>query len=317
MNIKMKESKKRNSGLHNFSEIKLEQELSILEQLSQWLSRIGINIDGTRFCKLLELVRDIDHHYRSDKTSQLSMKYDNASQWVALTDVTTFIRVFLGFKDIKSHDLPRAKLKEMLDGPLLPWNESPNSGNSHARNTLFELEMAAWFKRAELAVTSYDDVQFNFTEHTFNVQCKRIHSSKRIGDNVAIAADQITKRMDKLPRTKGLICLCIDKVSGKEGMILEVDSHNNISYFLEQIARDFIISYRHLWQGLLNIHVLGTFVILNALARTKDRKKPMLTHCRQTILDIIPNNTLYQQRDYKLVKKLSDKLNSVKPIAGF
>lgn len=303
--------------LHTLLEINFEQELSILEQLSQWLCRIGISIDGTRFCKLIELVRDIAHHYRSDEVFQLLRKYDKATLWVALTDATAFIRVFLGFKDTKSHDLPRAKLKEMLDGPLLPWNELSDAGNSHARNTLFELEMAEWFKRAGLEVTSYDDVQFNFIEHTFNVQCKRIHSSRKIGDNVNSAADQITKRIDSCPRTKGLICLCIDKISGKEGTILEVDSHSSVPRFLEQITYDFINSHNHFWQRLLNVHVLGTFVILNALALIKDRKKPMLTHCRQTILDIIPNNTFYQQRDYMLVKKLSDKLNSVKPIAGF
>jgi hypothetical protein len=303
--------------LYTFSEIKFEQELSILEQLSQWLFKIGISIDGTRFCKLLDLVRDIVHHYKSDKVSQLLKKYDKATLWIALIDATAFIRVFLGFKDTKSHDLPRAKLKEILDGPLLPWNESPDAGNIHARNILFELEMAAWFKRAGLEVTNYDDIQFNFMKHTFNVQCKRIHSSRKIGDNVASAADQITKRMVSCPRTKGLICLCIDKISGKEDMVLEVNNHSSVPYFLEQIVYDFINSYNHLWQRLLNVHVLGTFVILNAVALIKDRKKPMLTHCRQTILDIIPNNIFYQQRDYRLVKKLSDKLNSVKPLTGF
>ena len=72
--------------------------------------------------------------------------------------------------------------------------------------------------------------------------------------------------MDSCPRTKGLICLCIDKISGKEGMILEVDSHSSVPHFLEQITYDFINSHNHLWQRLLNVHVLGTFVILNALA---------------------------------------------------
>lgn len=296
---------------YDFSEMKVERELTILEQLSQWLIRTGITINGTRYFELIELLRVIVDHYKKSEISQLLNKYDEATLWVALTDATAFVRIYLGFKDIKSHCLPRAKLKEMLDGPLLPWNESPDVSNIHARNTLFELEMAAWFKRAGLEVTNYDDAQFDFMDHTFNIQCKRIHSPKRIGENVASAVSQITKRMDSQARTRGLICLCIDKISEKEGWILEVDDHRSIPHFLDRIAKDFIMSHNHLWQRVLNIHVLGTLVVFNALALIKGAPDPMLTHCRQTTLDIIPDNTPYQQYDYRLVKELSARLNTV------
>jgi len=179
----------------------------------------------------------------------------------------------------------RAKFKEMIVGPLLSWDESPTKNNIHGRNTLFELETAAVFKRAGLKITNYDDVQFNFKKKQFNVQCKRIHSPKRVADNISNAVDQITKRM-KNSNTKGLICLSIDKISDKEGYILEAENHENVGLSLEKICGDFINIKRKNWQNLVNINVLGTLIIINAIALLKNYEHgPLLTNCRHTTLD--------------------------------
>jgi hypothetical protein len=91
------------------------------------------------------------------------------------------------------------------------------SGNIEPRNTLFELEAAAKLIGAGVKILGFDDVDFLFRKTKFNAQCKRIQSHKKIEDNVLEAADQFGKRMKSKPDVKGIICISMDKLTGKEG----------------------------------------------------------------------------------------------------
>ena len=299
-----------------FTEIKFDQELKLVQEFNQWLIKNGIKTNGSRLYEVIDLLKVIVDHYKADKVTQLLANHDEATLWVVLTDATAFVRVYLAFKNTKSHVLPRGKFKEMLVGPLLPWDESSTKNNIHGRNILFELEMAAVFKRAGLKITDYDDVSFNFKKKQFNVQCKRIHSPKSVTANISNAVDQITKRM-KDSNTKGLICLSIDKISDKEGCVLETEKHESVGPSLEKICGDFISNQRKNWQNLVNINVLGTLIVINAIALLKNYGPgPLLTSCRQTTLDIIPKNIFLQQSDYRLIKTLSSKIMTPKAIGS-
>jgi hypothetical protein len=287
-----------------YSEIKFDQVLKSVQEFNEWLIQNGVKTDGSRLYKVIEILKVIVDHYKEDKVSQLVANYDEAILWVILTDATAFMRVYFAFKSTKSHLLPRAKFKEMISGPLLPWDESPTEDNIHGRNILFELEMDATLKRVGLKIVHYDDIQFNFKKKKFNVQCKRIHSPNRLATNVSNAVDQITKRMSDSD-TKGLICLSIDKLTGKEGCFFETENPENVGPSLDKICRDFINKNRKYWQNLTNINVLGTFIVINTIALLYHRQNPILTSCRQITLDIIPNNIFPQQSDYRLIKSLS------------
>ncbi|MBC8527260.1 MAG: hypothetical protein H8D22_10510 [Candidatus Cloacimonetes bacterium] len=289
--------------------------MRIVEEFGQWLVGVGVKTHDTRFSEMIDILRIIVQHYKDENMPELFEKYDEATLYVVLTEATAFVRIFFAFKKTKSHKLPRTKFKEMLKGPLLPWNESPDQANIQARNTLFELEMAALFKSAGLKISSYDDVEFRFKKKTFNVQCKRIHSPNMISENVSGAATQITRRMQG-SNTKGLICICIDKLTEKEGWILQAENHQNAGLSLDQICRDFIHTNNHLWQNLVNTNILGTLIIMNAIALL-NKPDSLLTNCRQATMDIIPRNIIHQQSDYRLIKDLSKKLLKPKAISSF
>ncbi len=174
-----------------FSEIKFDRELKLVKKFDQWLIQNGIKTSGSRLHEVIGLLKIIVDHYKADKVTQLRSNYDEATLWVVLTDATAFVRIYLAFRNTKSHELPRTEFKKMIAAPLLPWDESPNKNNIHGRNTLFELEMATVFKNADLKITNYDDVQFDFKNKQFNVQCKRIHSSKGVAANVSNAVAQM------------------------------------------------------------------------------------------------------------------------------
>jgi len=213
----------------SFNTIKFEEQLGVLEDCNTWMIRkIGLNVTDTRFDYILNLLRIIVDRYRQDKVQELMKQYDEATLFFALTDASSYIKIFNFFKDKKSHEIPRGKLTESINGPILPWEEEPDKGTAHNRNISFELETAIWFHKSGIEIENFDDVQFLFDRHTFNVQCKRIHSPKRIADNIENAAQQISKRMENGEKMKGIICLCIDKLTEKEGWILQVDHEDEV-----------------------------------------------------------------------------------------
>ncbi len=301
--------------VQTFNTIKFKDQLRILEDCNSWMvDQVRINIKETRFEKILSILRIIVDYYEQNKVHELMQQYDEATLFFVLTDATTYIKLFDFFKDKKDHEIPRRKLIESINGPILPWEEVPDKGTDHSRNISFELETAVWFHKSGIKIEDFDDVQFLFDNHSFNVQCKRIHSLKRIADNVAIAVQQISKRMQKGNKMKGIICICIDKYTEKEGWILQANHVDEIGPHLDKLAMDFIRDYRHHWQNLANISILGTAIVVNILASIKQDPFPMLTTCKNTVIDIIPNQGIGQDYDYSLIKNLSIHLGDSRTI---
>ena len=295
-----------------FSTIKVKGQLSTLENCNNWLAQAGISVTNTRFNKILSILRIIVEYYEQNRVPELMHQYDEATLFYVLTDTIAFIEIYELLRDKKNHELPRKKLKEIINGPLLPWGEDSTDGTGHSRNTLFELETAAWFNNAGIEIEYFDDVGFSFSNHSFNVQCKRIHSSRNIADNVSAAADQLTKKMRNDPRMKGIICLSVDKLTETEGWIFEVSNENEIAPMLNEIANNFIKKFNCIWQNLININIIGVAIVLKVLSSIKYEPYPMLTTCRTRIMDIIPNKAFYQGYDYLLIKSLSKKIGALK-----
>jgi hypothetical protein len=296
-----------------FDTVRFQDQLSKLEACNKWLTeQVGIKVDDTRFEMVLTLLRTIVEHYASDKVDELLKEYDEPTLYYVLTDAASFMKIYDFFKVKKSNEIPRRKLIESINGPLLPWDEDPVNGTAHGRNIAFELETAISFYRTGLAIESYDDVQIEFNNHHFNVQCKRLHSTKRIFNSINSAAAQITERIADKNNYKGLIYLCIEKLSETEGYILEVDHVDHIGPHLDRLTHKFIKENSHIWHKLLNHNILGTAVVLNALARIDEKPYPLLTTCRHTMLDIIPNEGTGQDYNYLLIKDLGRQMVATK-----
>ena len=206
----------------NFKRITYENQFSALEKATVWLDQIGIKIENTRFSEILELNRLIVEHQKQETLNNLIDEYGNLKLWYALTEASSFIRIHEAFEEEKSHLHRRAKLKKMLGGPFLPWDEDQKENNIESRNTLFELETAAEIKKAGGKIIDFDDVDFIFKKTKFNVQCKRLHSEENIKYNIEKAADQFNRKMRKKANLKGIIALSLDKVAGKEEMMLKL-----------------------------------------------------------------------------------------------
>ena len=212
------------------------------------------------------------------------------------------------FNELKNHQIPRAKLVEILKGPFLPKDEDPKAQNIHSRNTLFELQIAAKFNNAGIEVIGFNDIDFILDEQQFNAQCKRIHSLKRIEENVQKAYKQIQSRLKNNENHKAIICISIDKLSQKDGKILRVKESKDITPELVRITSDFIETYKKYWQNFIDIRLIATLVYFQAAAIVEDLN--LLTRCHQIEIDPIAIPENLQSREYALILSMVKKLQN-------
>lgn len=291
-----------------FNRVTFEDQLQKIQRTGRWLDSIGIQTHDTRFDEILHLNKEIVEHHQNNLVEDLTETYGNLKLWFALTEASSYIQIYEAFKEQKSHVHPRAKLKMMLKGPYHSWHEDVEAGNIEHRNTLFELEAASNFKIAGAKISGFDDVDFIFRKTKFNVQCKRIHSKKKVKDNVSEAATQFYKKMRAKRNLKGIICLSLDKLTGKEKMILKVGSPDEVRHKLAALSTSFLANYRNLWHNLVNTNILAVLLFVHVVASIDEKPYDLLTTCRDIAFDVIPHQNFYQLADYNLIVELGERL---------
>jgi len=289
-----------------FNKIDYELILELLNETKNWLNDIQLSTNGTRFIEILEYVELICDSHKKNEVQELVGTYDNEILWYALLESGAFIEIYQAFKNLKSHQIPRAKIVDILSGPFLPKDEDPKAQNIHSRNTLFELQMAAKMNNAGIEVIGFDDIDFILDKEQFNAQCKRIHSIKRIEENVQKAYDQIKNRLKDNENQKAIICISIDKISEKDGKLLKVKEVNNIAPEMKRITYDFIETYKKYWRNFVDIRLIATLVYFQAAAIIEDLN--LLTRCHQIEIDQIAIPENQQSKEFALILSMGEKL---------
>jgi hypothetical protein len=289
-----------------FQKIDFDLILKQLNDTKDWLNSIKLKIDGTRFTDILDHVNSICDHHRKDSVQYLVDNFDNEILWYALLESGAFIDIYQAFKNLKNHQVPRAKLKEILSGPFLPRDEDPKAQNIHSRNTLFELQMAAKMNIAGIEVVGFDDIDFIVDQQPFNAQCKRIHSFKRIEENVQKAYEQIQYRLKANENHKAIICISIDKLAQKDDKILRVREVKKIAPKMVNITSNFIEDFKKCWQRFVDIRLIATLVYFQAAAIIEDLN--LLTRCHQIEIDPIAVPENLQSREYALILSMVERL---------
>ncbi len=291
-----------------FHKIDYDIILNRLNETRDWLSNIKLKTDESRFSDILEHVHLICDHHAKNKVQDLVDNFDNEILWYALLESRAFLDIHQAFKELKSHQIPRAKLVEILKGPFLSRDEDPAAQNIHSRNTLFELQIGAKFNNAGIEVIGFDDIDFILDEQQFNAQCKRIHSLKRIEENVQKAYEQIQSRLKNNEKQKAIICISIDKLTEKDGKILRVKRAKDITPEMVRITSDFIETNRKYWQNFVDIRLIATLVYFQAAAIVEDLN--LLTRCHLMEMDTIAIPENLQSREYALILSMVDKLQN-------
>lgn len=186
-----------------------ETMISELEQAMEWLAGLSISTTRSRFAEYLRTLKRIDRRWREGATRADEIPVDPILMETAALEAWQLVRTWRGLRDQPPAGLAR-KLALMVDGPVLEINErSTNSGNS-ARDSGFELDVAAFFSNAGAVDLTRDvDVTLNARGIPHFIECKRPSSQKRLSKNLNEASSQI---MVELGRSR-LACYGIAAIS--------------------------------------------------------------------------------------------------------
>jgi hypothetical protein len=129
-----------------------------------------------------------------------------------------FASVYAAYKDAETPNLI-SKLKKVLKGPWTLSEESPK--NSDARNTMFELSLAAELKMRGVDVELGEpDLVINFPKGQYFVECKRPFKETSVRANVKDAESQL--RANLKPGQHGVIAVSLSRVVNPGNTMLGV-----------------------------------------------------------------------------------------------
>jgi hypothetical protein len=143
---------------------------------------------------------------------------------VAFSDSQELTMV-LPFLQSISQDRAKKKLQVVLKGPELPSDEDTNS--NHARNTMFELNLAARLQRAGFSVDVTEDADLDFTCNGVRWfgECKRPYKIETIEQNIKAACEQLGKRLSgSRLAARGLLAISVSRPLTTKAPVLEYTS---------------------------------------------------------------------------------------------
>src|SRR4030042_5669869 len=253
-----------------------------LAQAKKWLASIPIPTEENRFGSIVSNVNLIQQYWNKTALDEVLHSHEMQDLWISLLDADSFVTIYKQFSKLKSHQLPRQRLKEIVSGPLMPHDETKDGSSIQARNAIYELELAAALQERGVPITRFDDIEFEFDGINVNVQCKRLHSNSQLQYNLERACSQIATRIGSTGKW-GLVAIGIDKVSGADKTVWEVPHEAVLIAHASNIVKNFLFSAYRLLRKCVN-QVLGIIVHLRYIGRIKNSEDDLLTRGKETAL---------------------------------
>jgi hypothetical protein len=238
---------------------------SALEQVSSWLSSLGVKIEKNRLSTYRRAFRAIDVHVRAGTLEKIG---NELSPNEAANAFHEFGEIFHVWRGLKSLDDPilRQKLAKVVTGPPMLSQERPET--SEPRNTLFELVIAAHLSLCGIKVVfrDPDDIVARVLHTPLLIECKRIQSTARFKDQFNKARRQLVRNLanEVSPGSKGLIAIDISKTQNTGASVLKTESTAKVRGMLIRRANQFRWQRMNLFQDQIDEAILGVIVYLRA-----------------------------------------------------
>jgi hypothetical protein len=146
-----------------------------------WFEATGIPTANTRLESIIACIDGLLNPTTAE-TEPLGSGATSEDTYYALSDGAGFGLIATEMSKLPTDLLPRRVLEDILKGPLATSKEDPSS--SDPRNKFVELELAANLSSAGLQLLDFDDVKFQFENHSYLVECKRPSQSNRLEYNI-------------------------------------------------------------------------------------------------------------------------------------
>lgn len=240
-----------------YSSMTYEAIYNSLMEMNEWLKKTGIETKDSVFLEIIDEIKWLKENYKNPKC--LKVLDERKDIYVAsLTEAACFISIFNSFKILKSDKLPRSKLREILNIPLIVSEEIAGTANVNSRNTLFELSLASQFLTKKLDVVGFEDIDILFQNRRINIQCKRFNKSKDFGGVIQEAYEQGQKKISESERF--IIALAIEKTEPVFAKLFDVQELQNVEDAFSIYADRFIRQYSEVINKFLDTRFMG-FII--------------------------------------------------------
>lgn len=274
-------------------------------EVEKWLNNRSIATNKSTFDEVKLRLRDLASYHEKGQLKEIITPENSKYYVAALLNSIAYINIKKEFMHLKDHELPRRALRTSLQAPFFINDESPSLNNIDSRNTLFELELASRILRNDIKVINFDDFTFEFKEKNFNVQCKRIFSKARIGNNISKAYEQLACRLQD-HNDRGIIALSLEKVTDGFDGILQINDINHLQCHLDKAAGDFIKNHKHHWEIFIDQRVIGLFLILPFAMELKSTGN--ITRGFQVNAVCLARSDCFQGSDVILLKEVCAKI---------
>jgi hypothetical protein len=234
-----------------------------------WLNKRGISIQGTRIENLFKNLELINEAYSKgiDFIKHLSMEEFIFS----LFESSSLFKIYDQFHDYPDNFISNKKLREIISGPYLPADELSGTGDVNARNTLFEIELAAFVHSFGIEIFGFDDLYFEFERKNIFVECKRIMNIKNLQSNINKAVIQLENKIKDL-NDIGLIALSMDKIFHFDKKMLDVDHLEETKYASMLSCQQFVNENYKILHSITNNNIYGFLFIFKFFAQIREEK---------------------------------------------
>ncbi len=243
--------------------------LTDLRRLQEFLASLDLIVESGR---IAAHVRSIDELERSRRVGDLDHIDDNQTLW-SLLEAVELVEIFEQLGDYSPSVLAK-KFKLILKGPGTP--DAEDSASNLARNTAFELSLAAKLRRTGVFrdLLENPDILCEADGLKFLIQCKRPLEEKGIARNIERATEQLRRdlRAPEYVGAHGVIAISLSRIlHAKFDLLVETPSavvREVIRSKVDDIAND------HDWIVPNDPNIIGTVFDVSVPVFTIDEERP-------------------------------------------
>lgn len=189
-----------------------------LEDTCAWLQSLGVPTGEGRFPAQCELTRTLVAAYEAHGTDAWAWAFPDPSLRLEalelMAEAIETNRIYQGLHDWPDA-VPVAMLKRWASGPTDLSDERARAGETHGRDTAFELVMLSMLRECGLNPRYAEpDIVVELDHGVCLIACKRPRKGTSVGDNFRGACRQIVRHLKTITRQRpfGLIMLSLSKL---------------------------------------------------------------------------------------------------------
>lgn len=221
-----------------------------------WLESLGVRraADDDRYAHIAGALGSIDRSVPS-LAEAWARRDERISVFESRREASDLIRVHQAYGTRDSVEL-RHRLRRSRGGPGAPEAETADVGD--ARNMVAELSWGALLEESGFATSVDTGVDVLWTlpllgGQSLRVACevKRVHSERKLGDNISKAAEQIERAVEAGVADGGLVVVVVDRLLDRDlyGQIAAGQDEGSIKALVGSRIREFAEAHRDALEG--------------------------------------------------------------------